>query len=157
VPTGEEEIIECGLVLRSIGYRGRPLDAVPFDERRGLIRNEGGRVCDDSGAHCGGEYVVGWIKRGPSGVIGTNKKDAADTVARIVEDRDAGRLAEPPLADDDVTAWLAERAPDAVTWEGWQAIDAVEKAAGEAQGRPRVKLVTLAELVEAGRLPSPAR
>jgi len=156
VPTGEEEVIECGLVLRSIGYRGRPLDGVPFDERRGLIRNEGGRVCDDSGAHCGGEYVVGWIKRGPSGVIGTNKKDAADTVARIVEDRDAGALPEPPV-DEDVTALLAERVPDAVTWEGWQAIDAVEKAAGEAQGRPRVKLVTLSELAEAGRLPQPAR
>jgi ferredoxin--NADP+ reductase len=155
VPTGEEEVIECGLVLRSIGYRGRPLDSVPFDERRGLIRNEGGRVCDESGAHCGGEYVVGWIKRGPSGVIGTNKKDAADTVARIVEDRDAGRLPEPGV-EEDITALLAERVPDAVTWEGWQAIDAVEKAAGEAQGRPRVKLVTLSELAEAGRLPAPA-
>jgi ferredoxin--NADP+ reductase len=158
VPTGEEEIIPCGLVVRSIGYRGRPLDGVPFDERRGLIRNEGGRVCDGSGAACTGEYVVGWIKRGPSGVIGTNKKDAADTVARILEDRDAGRIGAEPRADaDEVAAWLAERAPGAITWEGWQAIDAVEKAAGEPQGRPRVKLVTLAELAEAGRVPSPAR
>jgi ferredoxin--NADP+ reductase len=156
VPTGEEEVIECGLVLRSIGYRGRPLDGVPFDERRGLIRNEGGRVCTEDGAHCSGEYVVGWIKRGPSGVIGTNKKDAADTVARIAEDRDAGRLPEPRI-DEDVAGLLAERVPDAVTWEGWQAIDAVEKAAGEPQGRPRVKLVTLSELAEAGRVPSPAR
>ena len=158
VPTGEEEVIECGLVLRSIGYRGRPLDAVPFDERRGLIRNEGGRVCDDSGMPCGGEYVVGWIKRGPSGVIGTNKKDAADTVARIVEDRDAGRIGGAPRPDaEEVAAWLAERVPDAVTWEGWQAIDAAERAAGEAQGRPRVKLVTLAALAEAGRVPTPTR
>ena len=87
MPTGEEEVIECGLVLRSIGYRGRPLDGIPWDERRGLIANEGGRVA-------AGEYCVGWIKRGPSGVIGTNKKDAADTVARILEDE--ARLAPRP-------------------------------------------------------------
>jgi ferredoxin/flavodoxin---NADP+ reductase len=150
VPTGEEEVIPCSLVLRSIGYRGRPLEGLPWDERRGLIANEGGRVGP-------GEYCVGWIKRGPSGVIGTNKKDAADTVARILEDEQAGTLGTPAEPDPDaIAAWLADRVPDAVTWEGWQAIDAVEKAAGEAQGRPRVKLVTLAELREAGRLaPAP--
>jgi ferredoxin/flavodoxin---NADP+ reductase len=153
VPTGEEEIIECGLVLRSIGYRGRPLDGIPWDEKRGLIANEGGRVGP-------GEYCVGWIKRGPSGVIGTNKKDAADTVARILEDEQAGALGTPAEADADpdaVSAWLAERVPDAVTWDGWQAIDAAERAAGEPQGRPRVKLVTLDELKQAGRLSSAAR
>jgi ferredoxin/flavodoxin---NADP+ reductase len=155
VPTGEEEVIECGLVLRSIGYRGRPLGGIPFDERRGLIRNEGGRVCDEDGTPCRGEYVVGWIKRGPSGVIGTNKKDAADTVARILEDAEAGRLGQP--ADGDPVEWLAERVPDAVTWEGWQAIDEVERRAGEAQGRPRVKLVTLGELAEAARVSSGVR
>jgi ferredoxin--NADP+ reductase len=155
VPTGEEEVIDCGLVLRSIGYRGRPLDGIPFDERRGLIRNEGGRVCDESGAPCRGEYVVGWIKRGPSGVIGTNKKDAADTVARILEDAEAGRLGQP--GDEDPAGWLAERAPDAVTWERWQAIDESERRAGEAEGRPRVKLVTLADLAEAGRVGSAVR
>ncbi len=151
VPTGEEEVIECGLVLRSIGYRGRPLEGLPWDSKRGLIANEGGRVGR-------GEYCVGWIKRGPSGVIGTNKKHAADTVARILEDEQAGTLGTPADADPDaVAAWLAERVPDAITWEGWQAIDAAERAAGEAQGRPRVKLVTLAELREAGRLSSAAR
>jgi ferredoxin--NADP+ reductase len=155
VPTGEEEVIECGLVLRSIGYRGRPLGDIPFDEARGLIRNEGGRVCDADGTPCPGEYVVGWIKRGPSGVIGTNKKDAADTVARILEDAEAGRLAD--VGEDDPAEWLAERAPDAITWEGWQAIDEAERRAGEAQGRPRVKLVTLAELAAAGRLGSGVR
>ena len=86
-------------------------------------------------------------------MIGTNKKDAADTVARILEDEQAGTLGTPADADADaVAAWLAERVPDAVTWEGWQAIDADESAAGEPQGRPRVKLVTLEELREAGRL-----
>ena len=90
VATGEHETIDCGLVIRSIGYRGGALDGIPFDERRGLIRNDRGRVCGEDGHALAGEYAVGWIKRGPSGVIGTNKKDAADTVARIVEDRDAG-------------------------------------------------------------------
>jgi ferredoxin--NADP+ reductase len=153
-PTGEEEVIECGLVLRSIGYRGVPLAGIPFDERRGLIRNEGGRVVDASGP-CQGEYAVGWIKRGPSGVIGTNKKDAADTVARIVEDAEAGALNEPADADADaetIAAWLSERAPDHVTWAGWEAIDAHESALGESAGRPRVKLVRIGELVEAARV-----
>jgi len=143
VATGEQEVIGCGLVLRSIGYTGRPVDDVPFDAVRGLIRNEGGRVCDEAGVPCRGEYVVGWIKRGPSGVIGTNKKDAADTVARILEDAEAGRL-NAPAADAD--GW-----PDAVTWEGGQAIDERERAAGEPHGRPRVKLVRHADLVAVGR------
>ena len=101
MPTGEEEIIPCGLVFRSIGYRGRPLGDIPFDGKRGLIRNDGGRVCDEQGVPHRGEYVVGWIKRGPSGVIGTNKKDAADTVAKIVADAEAGALdASRPDADE---------------------------------------------------------
>ena len=153
-PTGEEEVVECGLVLRSIGYRGMPLPGVPFDDRRGLIRNAGGRVTAEDGSVCRGEYVVGWIKRGPSGVIGTNKKDAADTVARVIEDEQAGVLGgpDPELADADaVAAWLADRVPQLVTWEGWEAIDAHETALGEPTGRPRVKLVRLGELVEAAR------
>jgi ferredoxin--NADP+ reductase len=155
VPTGEEEVIECGLVMRSIGYRGQPVDDIPFDERRGLIRNEGGRVVDEDGHAQRGEYVVGWIKRGPSGVIGTNKKDAADTTAKIVADAEAGAL-NTPVIDDPmiIEGFYAERAPEAVTWEGWEAIDAAEKAAGEPHGRPRVKLVRLADLVAAGRVPT---
>jgi ferredoxin--NADP+ reductase len=153
-PTGEEEVIECGLVLRSIGYRGVPLAGIPFEERRGLIRNVDGRVVDDAGT-CRGEYAVGWIKRGPSGVIGTNKKDAADTVARIVEDSEAGALGEPSPEDADagaIAGWLRERVPDLVTWADWEAIDAHESALGQPSGRPRVKLVRLAELIEASRL-----
>jgi ferredoxin--NADP+ reductase len=152
-PTGEEEVIECGLVLRSIGYRGLPLAGIPFDESRGLIRNEDGRVCDENGA-CAGEYVVGWIKRGPSGVIGTNKKDSADTVARITEDAAAGALPTPDAAlsdPDAVQTWLRERAPEHVTWEGWEAIDAHESALGEPAGRPRVKLVRVDDLIRVGR------
>jgi ferredoxin--NADP+ reductase len=155
-PTGETEEIECGLVLRSIGYRGTPLAGIPFDDRRGLIRNENGRVCNDEGV-CRGEYVVGWIKRGPTGVIGTNKKDAADTVARIIEDAESGALSDPrpELADPEaVAAWLTERVPGHITWAGWEMIDAYESRLGEPTGRPRVKLVRLAELLEASRGPS---
>jgi ferredoxin/flavodoxin---NADP+ reductase len=153
VPTGEEEVIECGLVLRSIGYRGSPLDDIPFDERRGLIRNTGGRVCGEDGEPIAGEYCVGWIKRGPTGVIGTNKKDAADTVARIVEDAEAGRLPEPSAGTGAEAngEWLLGAAPGVVEWRGWEAIDEHERGLGEPAGRPRVKLVRLAELFEAGR------
>ncbi|MGZ4279535.1 MAG: FAD-dependent oxidoreductase [Solirubrobacteraceae bacterium] len=150
VPTGEEELIECGLVLRSIGYRGRPVDTIPFDAARGLIRNEGGRVIGDDGAPARGEYAVGWIKRGPSGVIGTNKKDAADTVAKIVADAGAYNTPSQPDADA-IAEWIVQRAPDVVTWEGWQAIDAHERGLGEPDGRPRVKLVRVADLVATGR------
>ena len=143
VPTGEEEVIACGLVLRSIGYRGRPIGDLPFDERRGVIRNDRGRVRP-------GEYAVGWIKRGPTGVIGTNKKDAAETVARILEDAEAGALPDPARSEDPVR-WLAACAPDAVMWEGWQAIDEHERRSGEPYGRPRVKLVRLADLAAMGR------
>jgi ferredoxin/flavodoxin---NADP+ reductase len=152
VATGEEEQIDCGLVLRSIGYRGEPIDDIPFDERRGLIRNEGGRVCEEDGAPCRGEYVAGWIKRGPSGVIGTNKKDAADTVAKIVADSESGELPEPPQGDADaIPGWLSERVPALVTWEGWQAIDEHERSAGEPHGRPRIKLIRVADMHEAAQ------
>jgi len=152
VATDREEVIPCGLVIRSIGYRGTPLGDVPFDPRRGLIRNDGGRVCGEDGAPHAGEYCVGWIKRGPSGVIGTNKKDAADTVAKIVEDARAGRLPEPAGADAEATAaWLRASAPAVVEWDGWQAIDEHERSLGEPAGRPRVKLVSIDELVAASR------
>jgi ferredoxin/flavodoxin---NADP+ reductase len=150
VATERVEEIECGLVLRSIGYRGRPVDDVPFDERRGLIRNVGGRVCDEESRSHRGEYVVGWIKRGPSGVIGTNKKDAADTVAKIVEDSADGALNEAVDPDPKAAArWILERVPTAVEWDGWRAIDERERLAGEPAGRPRVKLVTRADLLAA--------
>jgi ferredoxin/flavodoxin---NADP+ reductase len=148
VSTGEEEVIECGAVVRSIGYRGRPLPGVAFDERRGLIRNQGGRVCSPEGEPLPGEYAVGWIKRGPSGVIGTNKKDAADTVARVVEDAEAGLLAGERPPAEETAAWLLDSAELVVEWEGWQAIDLHEQALGEPHGRPRVKLVRLAELTD---------
>jgi ferredoxin/flavodoxin---NADP+ reductase len=152
VATDREEVFPCGLVIRCIGYRGRALPGVPWDERQGLIRNAGGRVCGEDGEPLPGEYAVGWIKRGPSGVIGTNKKDAADTVGKIVDDAQHGRLREPAEPDAEATgAWLRACAPGVVEWNGWEAIDAHECRLGEPAGRPRVKLVTLDELVAASR------
>ena len=152
VDTGERETIECGLVLRSIGYKGIPIEGVPFDERAGTISNEGGRVTDN-GEQVPGLYAVGWIKRGPSGVIGTNKKDAQETVDNLFADLEAGGIPEAELAGDrgSIEALLTERRPDHVTFEGWQAIDATEVEAGKPLGRPRVKLCRVDELVEASK------
>ena len=147
--TGAFDEIPAQLVFRSIGYTGKPVGDIPFDERRGLIRNEGGRVTGPDGTHHVGEYVSGWIKRGPSGVIGTNKKDSLDTVTKILEDVAGGRVNEPVA--DDIEALIAASAPEAVSWEGWRAIDAIETAAGQASGRPRVKMTDWAALREAGR------
>jgi ferredoxin--NADP+ reductase len=153
VDTGERETIECGLVLRSIGYKGVPVDGVPFDEGRGLIHNDGGQVHDGEGHHVPGLYAVGWIKRGPSGVIGTNKKDAQETVNKLFADLDAGNVPEAELAADPgaIETLLNERKPDHVTFEGWQAIDAAEVERGKPQGRPRVKFCRVDELVEASK------
>ena len=153
VDTGEREAIECGMVLRSIGYKGIPIEGIPFEERHGLIHNDGGRVHDGSGDQVPGLYAVGWIKRGPSGVIGTNKKDAQETVDNLFADLAAGKVHEPELAGDGsaIETLLAERKPDHITFEGWQAIDAAEVEAGKPHGRPRVKFCKVEELVEASK------
>jgi ferredoxin/flavodoxin---NADP+ reductase len=151
VATERRETLEAGIVLRSIGYRGVALPGVPFDERRGIIPHEAGRVIDPvSEAPVRGEYTVGWIKRGPSGVIGTNKKDAHETVDSLLADLDQGALLDPadPGAEA-VDALLAERRPDHVTYAGWEAIDRVERAAGEPHDRPRRKLCSFEELLAA--------
>jgi ferredoxin/flavodoxin---NADP+ reductase len=142
VPTDERETIPCGIVFRSVGYRGVPLPGVPFDEHSGTIPNEGGRVGP-------GTYVAGWIKRGPSGVIGTNKKDATETVALLLEDARAGRL--PARGDGTLEELLEERRVAAVMYAGWEAIDKAEKGAGEPHGRPRIKLCSWDELLAASR------
>jgi ferredoxin--NADP+ reductase len=152
--TGERETIECGMVLRSIGYKGVPVDGAPFDERKGVIPNEGGRVKDpEAGEQVPGLYATGWIKRGPSGVIGTNKKDGQETVDNLFADLEAGNIPEAPLAADrDATeALLNERKPDHVTFEGWEAIDAAEVERGKPHGRPRVKFCRVEEMVEAAK------
>jgi ferredoxin--NADP+ reductase len=150
--TGERETIECGVVFRSIGYKGVPVEGIPFSEKRGLIPNEGGRVVEN-GEQVPGLYAVGWIKRGPSGVIGTNKKDAQDTVDNLIADIEAGKLPEPELASDPgaIESLLAERKPDHITFPGWRAIDAAEVARGEPKGRPRVKFLRVEEMLDAAK------
>jgi ferredoxin--NADP+ reductase len=146
-PTGETEVIPCGLVLRSVGYKGVALPGVPFDERTGTIPNDRGRV---AGAER--TYAAGWIKRGPSGVIGTNKKDAAETVELLLEDARAGKLACVDSTQS-LEALLDGKGVHYVEYAGWQAIDAAERAAGEPFARPRVKLATWEKLLETGRIP----
>ncbi len=143
-PTGETETIPCGLVLRSVGYQGVPLPGVPFAEQRGTIPNTSGRV---DGAQR--TYVAGWIKRGPSGVIGTNKKDAAETVELLLADAHAGGLS--VESTESLEELLERKGARYVEYAGWQAIDAAERAAGEPLGRPRVKLTAWDALLQAGR------
>jgi ferredoxin--NADP+ reductase len=149
VPTGDHETLECGLVFRSVGYRGVGLPELPFDERRGTIRNELGRIVDAGGNHVARSYCAGWIKRGPTGIIGTNKKDAGETVAQLLEDIDAGRIAHrEEVTPEAAEALIAERDVRAVMYAGWTSIDELERSAGEKLGRPRVKLRTWEELLE---------
>jgi ferredoxin/flavodoxin---NADP+ reductase len=155
--TGAREELDCGLVLRSIGYKGTGLEGIPFDTDRGVIPNEAGRVTEpDSGEQTAGHYAVGWIKRGPSGVIGTNKKDAQDTVDSLFADLEAGKVPDREPADPPIEELLAERAGDHVTYLGWQAIDRAEVAAGEPHGRPRIKFCSVQEMVEAAKAANPA-
>jgi ferredoxin--NADP+ reductase len=173
-PTDERETIPAGLAFRAIGYRGIPLPGVPFDERSAVIPNSAGRVLDpDSGAPLPGEYVVGWIKRGPSGVIGTNKKDAQETVDALLADlapsgggsengagaatQEHGGAAHVPSTPDAdaVEALLRSRQPELVTYSGWEAIDRHERALGEPAGRPRVKLTRIDELLQVAAAEEP--
>ena len=150
VPTEQVEDLACGLVLRSVGYRGEALPDVPFDPSHRTIPNSAGRVLRaETGETVAGVYAAGWIKRGPSGVIGTNKACAAETVAAIVEDYHSGRL-EAPTRRPPV---LAE---EAFGWDGWKRIDAAETALGSSQ-RPRHKLIDWTSLVSVGTgAPDPA-
>jgi ferredoxin--NADP+ reductase len=145
--TGEHETIPAGLVLRAIGYRGVALPGVPFDEHGGVIANADGRVLGEDGPRRG-EYVVGWIKRGPSGVIGTNKKDAQQTVDAIFEDLSSGKLLEPSNPDaEEIESALSRRQPNLVSYAGWSEIDRHERELGEPGGRPRVKLTRIDEML----------
>lgn len=148
------ETIECGLVLRSVGYRAVPLPGVPFDERRFVLPNERGRVRSPAGEPLLGVYAVGWIKRGPTGILGTNKRDAEETVTCLVDDLGAQALPQPPSPGrESIDALLAERKPRMVTVEGWRAIDGHELKRGRGERRPRVKLASRAELLAAAAGP----
>lgn len=144
--------LDAGLVLTSIGYRGRPVRDLPFDDAGGVVPNDGGRVIDPStGAPVRGSYVAGWIKRGPTGFIGTNKSCAAETVHNLVADYNGGLLPDPgrdrakPAALDRL---VRSRQPDVVDAVGWKAIDAAEVARGGGQ-RPRRKFTHAADMLAA--------
>jgi ferredoxin--NADP+ reductase len=150
VATAETETIPCGLVLRSVGYRGLPVDGVPFDEQRCVIPHRAGRALAEDGQPVPGVYCTGWIKRGPSGVIGTNKKDAVETADALLEDLHAGRLHAP--ADASLAAverLIADHRPEAVEYAHWLDIDAHEQERGAPHGRPRIKLCSWEELLAA--------
>ncbi|MEO6396960.1 MAG: FAD-dependent oxidoreductase [Tepidiformaceae bacterium] len=150
-PTGETEDLAVGLVLRSVGYRGVPLPGVPFNDRWGVILNQAGRILDPATNEAmAGLYTTGWIKRGPSGVIGTNKPDAAETVACLVEDARAGKTLEPAEPDAQSAADLVHaRQPRAVSFADWCRLDALEVRRGQQQGRPRVKFTSVEEMLGA--------
>ncbi len=152
--TGVTERLETGLVLRAVGYVGKPLPGVPFDARRATVLNEGGRVLEpETLKPIPGLYAAGWIKRGPSGVIGTNKKCAQETTDRLFEDFAAGALPTP----SDAPEVLLERlraSVEVVDYSGWEAIDAHERALGEPAGRPRVKLVSRDEQLKRAATPA---
>jgi ferredoxin--NADP+ reductase len=149
--TGEYEELDVGLVFRSVGYRGVGLEGVPFDEKRGVIPNDHGRVLDPaSNTPVPGLYVTGWIKRGPSGVIGTNKPDAADTVASMLADLAEGMRLQPSQpAAASAEALVLMRQPLAVSYPDWLRADALECSAGQACGRPRLKFATIEEMLAA--------
>jgi ferredoxin/flavodoxin---NADP+ reductase len=143
VGTGEFEVLPVQMVLRSVGYKGVQIEGVPFDERRGVIPNTQGRVDGRVG-----EYTAGWIKRGPSGVIGTNKADAVESVKLLLEDAQNGTLKPTVQANEHVDALLNSKMIDVVTLADWKALDAHELMTGQAQGRPRAKVPSKAQMLE---------
>lgn len=151
--TDRTETIPAGVVFRAVGYHGARVPGVPFDSRGGVIPNQAGRVTHlSTGEPVEGEYAVGWIKRGPQGVIGTNKTDAQETVTCLLDDLAAGRLDKPGVPPRAVLErLLKERREDMVTFDDWQRIDEIERAKGEAQGRPRVKFTSAEEATRAAR------
>ncbi len=150
-PTDQFETLPVGLVFRSVGYRGVPLPGVPFHESWGVILNENGRVLDpDTKQPVGGEYAAGWIKRGPTGVIGTNKPDAAQTVACMMEDLAAGRILKPEEPDATAAELLIRgRQPRCVSYEDWLKLNELEVSRGRAAGRPRVKFTRVEDMLAA--------
>lgn len=146
---GDGEVLETSLLLRSIGYRGIPIDGVPFDLAHGVVPNKDGRVIDDSDMPIPGVYVTGWIKRGPRGVIGSNRVCAAETVAVLWDDFDASDLSRNILQRDELRNLLAARGVVRLDWDGWRAIDESERARGRTAGRHRSKLVSRHDLIAA--------
>lgn len=152
-PAAPLETIDTGLVLRAVGYAVSPVPGIVFDDRTGTLANRQGRVVDTGGDVVAGLYCVGWAKRGPTGVIGTNRVCSRETVAALVDDLRAGRTPEPTTSPDELTHLIGSRQPELVTWTGWQAIDAHERRAGSADStpRPRRKIVDLTTMLGVAR------
>ncbi|ROS41032.1 ferredoxin--NADP+ reductase [Amycolatopsis thermoflava] len=148
--TGEFHDWDVQAVYRAVGYLSSELPEIPFDHDSGTVPNEGGRVLDIDGDQVPGVYVTGWIKRGPVGLIGHTKGDAAETIRNLLADAD--QLTAPKQAEPDaITSFLADRGVPFTTWEGWGKLDAHERALGEPQGRERVKVVERDEMIRVSR------
>ncbi|MBN1285641.1 MAG: FAD-dependent oxidoreductase [Anaerolineae bacterium] len=150
-PTDQYETLPVGLAFRSIGYQGVPLPGVPFDQRAGIIPNEEGRIFNlSTGEIVTGEYVVGWVKRGPSGVIGTNKPDAYETVNMMLQDLKLEHINQPVLPRrEDLEGLVRVRKPNYISYEDWRTIDEIETTRGQAIGRPRVKFTRVSDVLDA--------
>jgi ferredoxin--NADP+ reductase len=147
-PIDKFDTIPCGLVFRSIGYKVAPLEGVPYDVEWSWIPHEKGQVLDGrNGQPVAGLFVAGWAKRGPSGIIGTNKPDAVETVGTLLEAHGRGEL--PPPGAGDIAELLAQKGVRYVTYDEWKRLDAIEKERGGAEGRPRLKFVRVAEALAA--------
>ena len=158
--TGTEQLwrLHAGLVMTSIGYRGKPIRDLPFDEAAAVVPNEGGRVVDPgSGRPVPGAYVAGWIKRGPTGFIGTNKSCSCQTVQALVADFNAGKLIDPMTKPEALAKLVRARRPEVVDSAGWRAIDAAEIARGSDDRRPRNKFIDVADMLAAAATAQPAR
>ncbi|MGE5695967.1 MAG: FAD-dependent oxidoreductase [Candidatus Sericytochromatia bacterium] len=152
--TGTEESrdVEAGLVLSSIGYRGRPVPGLPFDDDAGVVPNIGGRVvAPDTDRPVTGLFVAGWIKRGPMGFIGTNKSCAQETVNALVDDYNDGLLDDPAAGLQALDRLVRARQPDVVDLDRWRAVDRAEVGRGRAQGRPRDKFTSVAAMLDAAQ------
>ena len=150
-PGAEYETLPVGLVFRSIGYQGVPLPGVPFNDKWGVIFNEAGRVVDSRTRQpVTGEYVAGWIKRGPTGVIGTNKPDAAETVEAMLADLEKEAILQPPYPAAAAAAnMVCQKQPGYFSYADWLRLDELECARGDSEGRPRVKFTTIEEMIAA--------
>lgn len=149
-PTGDTEELDCGLVLRSIGYHGHSsIPGLPFDDACGTLPVEQGRVIDQGTQQpLPGVYSAGWIKRGPSGGIGTNRQCAKETVDNVLDDYAHGRLSEPKNTTDAVGDLVHSRQPEALSYNDWKVLDAHERSEGKDQGRPRAKLVDIGTMLD---------
>ncbi|HEY5372711.1 MAG TPA: hypothetical protein VIK01_03455, partial [Polyangiaceae bacterium] len=147
--SGQLDEIPCGLLLRSIGYRGTSIAGVPFDERRGVIPNELGRVLDEGGHVVPGLYAAGWIKRGPTGLVGTNKADAKETVAALLADARLLQVTHAPCDGERIVHRLRQLGVRTLDFADWRRLDAFELEAGQAVGKVREKLVDIAAMLQA--------